>query len=54
MLNSVYEEKLYPKINDIIKTNRVDTTENKITVRNFDKINSFLLNPSIKFCFKVP
>ena len=36
MPNSVYEEKLNPKMIDIIKTKIVDTVANKTTVRNLD------------------
>ena len=34
-------------------TNNVEITENNITVKNLERTNSFLLNPSIKFCLRV-
>ena len=33
---------------------RVDPNAKTTTVKNFDCINSFLLNPSMRFCFNVP
>jgi len=49
---SVYEEKLYPSSNDMINTNTVDNRAKRTTVRNLEYTNSFLLIPSIRFCFE--
>ena len=54
MENSLYDEKEYPKIKDITKTKTVEAKAKLITIKNLDFINSFLLSPSIKFCFNVP
>jgi len=50
---SVKSEKEYPRIIETMKRKKVEITANTSTVRNLDKINSRLLNPSIRFCFKV-
>ena len=52
--NSVYDEKEQPKINDMMKTKTVEAKANEPTTRNLERINYFLLKPSIKFCFNVP
>lgn len=52
--NSVYDENVYPKIKDKIKMNIVEAKAKTITVNTLDKMNSFLLIPSIRFCFNVP
>ena len=38
----------------MIKTKIVEPKAKTTTVKNLDWMNSFLLNPSIKFCFNVP
>ena len=38
---------------DIKNINIVDTNEKNTSVKNFERMNSFLLKPSIRFCFKV-
>lgn len=52
--NSLYDEKLKPRINDSIPIKNVEPKANRPTVISFEAINSFLLKPSIRFCFKVP
>jgi hypothetical protein len=53
MDNSVKSENEYPRISETTIRKKVDITAKRRTVINFDKTNSFLLNPSIRFCFKV-
>ena len=36
------------------ETKTVEAKANEPTTRNLERINSFLLKPSIKFCFNVP
>ena len=50
---SVKSENERPKARLKIATKSVDTPEKTTTVRNLESINSFLLNPSMRFCFKV-
>jgi hypothetical protein len=50
---SVVLENEKPKINPIINTTIVDMRESKPMVVILDKINSFLLNPSITFCLNI-
>ena len=52
--NSVYDEKEYPKINDMMKTKNVEAKANEPTTRNLERINYFLITPSIRFCLSVP
>ena len=53
MESSSKSEYTKPKIKETIKTNMVDIKENETTVKNLERINSFLDKPSIKFCFMV-
>ena len=52
--NSLYDEKHNPRIKLIAKTKIVEHNAKSTTVKNFDRMNSLLLKPSIRFCFKVP
>ena len=53
METSVKSENESPKISETTNRKMVEIKENTVTVKNLEAMNSFLLRPSIKFCFSV-